>query len=311
MINVAIQAAKYAPYIRQAAVKSAPYAKDILVGMVTGVVVNETFRAVRVHRNKPVVPEEPEKFETPRPLWKKLTNTHADETYGQGVKRRSRLIWDICCYGFGCELQALNLITVKLVKGAFYVIGKVLTLTAFTLVSVAVSLVFACTDMKINTFAVILQRSIVAIDQVTMVPFGVLRSLGRKIDKVGARLMAARNYLNVPRRPRTDTVVVVEEFLKPEPEPVVKEEKPVEADIHHLVVLLTQNDLQEALKDPKKYGADLFARVLGMGGFAATNEYRERLVHDMQKLGLSSHDVALVMWGYDEARTASETNATS
>jgi hypothetical protein len=335
-INVAIQAARFAPAIKTAAKAAAPKMvpalKNAGYAVLTATVINESIRAIRKSTHKPVVTEPKlETFEMHRPLWKKMTNTHTDETYTQGLKRRSRLIWDIVCYALGGELQWLNIINTKVIKLAFFLAGKVLTVAAYSVSAFGIALAFGTTDLSIKSFAVALQQSAIHIDMVAMAPFRAVRWVDRKVDRFANKMMAARDWRNMPVGDsaentfydavvgdsiKEDLHVVVDELVTDDTVLKTEADKPEEVDIHHLVVLLTQGDRAaakaRAIADPALFGAELFAQIVEQGGDDAVSAYlTDRLDKDIKSLGLSAKSVAAVRRGYTEARVASAPTATS
>ena len=304
MISIVINAARLAPVAKTAIVKGAPFAKDLAWGIAGAIALNETIRFGVKRRTRPIGDLHLETFETERPLWKKFTNTHADETWGQGVQRRGRIFWDIACFAAGDVLATLDFFVVKIAKLALFVAGKALGFVAATVAATGISLAFAVSNMTINKLAALIQTTYGWIDIVTLAPFRAVRWVDRKLYATAWNLMKARSWRTAAdQETRNNVVVNLDSYVR-------REQESAPADIHHLIVLLSEYE-QVAKSDPKLYGAELFAKAAASGDPVAVENLRENLPKDLRKLGLQSKDVALAVQGFDEARTAASDPATS
>lgn len=319
MINVAIQAAKYAPAAKVAATKLAPYAGDLLVGIGVSIALNESFRAAKVRRTRRMQAKfEPETFETERPLWKKVTFTHAEETFGQGVKRRTRALWDIVTYGVGSGMGILNYLITKPVKGLMFIAGKLIHWVAFSVASALLGIAFGITTMSAQAFVKYLQSSSYWTDWVAMKPFEGVRWIDRKITAGAQRLMAARDHARIPwvfePRVQQDEEITIDTLVKTEGE---AKDEVSEADIHHIAIFLTADENQ-AKRAPKRYGKNLVTDLLEKAetpdeGIKQAKIVRQTLeAHLRDGLNLTDNQTSLALQGFDEAlEAASSTTATS
>jgi len=321
MINVAIQAAKYAPAARTATAKLGPVAQDLLIAIGVSIGINETMRAAKNRHNKRMQAKfAPETFEInpERPLWKKMTNTHADETWGQGVGRRSRIFWDICTYGVGSGIGILNVLITKPIKGLLFLAGKVVHYVAFSVASVALGIAFGLSPMSSVKFVKYLQSSAYWTDWVAMKPFEGVRWIDHQITKVETRLCRNRDHANIPwytPEPKFpgDQEIKIDTFVKPE----AKEDEITEADVHHIAIFLTADETQ-AKRAPKRYGKNLVKDLIEKAetkdeGIDHCKVVRQTLeAHLRDGMALTPNQTTQVLLGFDEAlEAASSTTATS
>jgi len=337
MINIAIQAARLAPL----AAKAAPHiptaikvAKGVGVVVAADIVINESLRAWAKAKLAEKV-ERPETFEVKRPLWKKMTNTHADETYGQGVKRRSRLIWDIVCYGVGDALSILNLFTFKLAKVVLFVVGN-LALVVCTVVVLIPLLLAKLVGLSWDKFLVAYSGCLSVLSTVLYAPGRAARVIDRILERTATRLQAGRTavpllaklserftarFKNMASDWLNEDGIEVFTTTEPDSEPVTEpavveveveemvkssqdERESQMADIHHIVVLLTL-DVKKARTNPKAYGAELYAQTVSESSHEEAMRARKSgLPKRLRDGGLVARDVTLVLQGFDEAASA-------